>query len=110
MSINPEITERIPGALQYLERRGFVVGGHQFSSSDFGNFYVVLSDGKLTIRIINDRSQLFGEIWSPGGEWEWIESYLKKRGAPVDELEANHHYDENRLLDLLQHLIESEAA
>ena|SRR6266850_6658158 len=106
MSIDPKITKRIPRVLHYLKEKGFFVRKSQFSSSDFGNFMVKLSSWRRTIRILNDRGQLFGEIWSWKLRWEWIESYLERKGVSVDDLKANRTYDEDRLLALLQRLIE----
>jgi hypothetical protein len=57
------------------------------------------------IRIVNDRGQFFGEIWSWKLRWESIEGYLERKGIPVDDLQAN-LTDEDRLLALLARLIE----
>ena len=57
------------------------------------------------IRIVNERGQLFGEIWSWKLSWESIEGYLERKGVPVDDLQAN-LTDEDRLLASLARLIE----
>ena len=49
------------------------------------------------IRIVNDRGQIFGEIWRWKLRWESIEGYLERKGVPVDDLQANLTYDEDRL-------------
>ena len=105
LSIDPEITERIPRVLRYLKEKGFFVVKSQFSSSDFGNFLVYLSSWRRMIRIVNERGQVFGEIWSWKLRWESIEGYLERKGVPVDDLQAN-LTDEDRLLALLARLIE----
>jgi hypothetical protein len=110
MKIDSEIAKRIPKTIRYLDEKSFVISESKYSPSSFGNFHVILSDGERTIRIINDRGQLFGEVFNSQREWEWIESYLKRQGVLVDDLQSNLNYDENRLLDLLQSLVESAAA
>ena len=57
------------------------------------------------IRIVSDRGQFFGEIWSWKLRWESIEGYLERKGVPVDDLQAN-LTNEDRLLALLVRLIE----
>lgn len=105
LSIDPEITERIPRVLRYLKEKGFFVVKSQFSSAYFGNFLVYLSSWRRMIRIVNERGQFFGEIWSWKLRWESIEGYLERKGVPVDDLQAN-LTDEDRLLALLARLIE----
>lgn len=105
LSIDPEITERIPRVLRYLKEKGFFVVKSEFSSSYFGNFLVYLSSWRRMIRIVNERGQFFGEIWSWKLRWESIEGYLERKGVPVDDLQAN-LTDEDRLLALLARLLE----
>jgi len=106
LSIDPEITERIPRVLRYLKEKGFFVVRSQFSSSYFGNFLVYLISWRRMIRIVNDRGQFFGEIWRWKLRWESIEGYLERKGALVDDSQTNLTDEEDRLLALLARLIE----
>ena len=110
MIIDSEIAKRIPNTIRYLDETGFLIGENEYLHSSFGNFHVILSDGERTIRIVNDRGQLFVEVLNSQRDWEWIESYLKRQGVSVDDLQSNLNYDEHRLLDLLRRFVEPAAA
>jgi hypothetical protein len=77
------------------------------NQSSLANFMLISSDGRRKIRLINDRGQYFVERYVSDDQWEHMESYLKREGLLPVELEANHDYDESRLIDVLNLFVEA---
>ena len=63
-----------------LETAGFDLSVEDYNQESFGGFVVICRSRTITLKLVNDRGQIFVEVALPTGGWRDKEDILADRG------------------------------